>query len=151
MHKGWPIFRHLAARFADDPRYDFIHLASKPVAGSLARHHPVTVTAAEPLAMRQALLDLDVDAAMVWSLCLETFSFAAYEAAAAGAAVITGPDSGNVAAFVRDTGHGLVLDDEHSLETLFESGAILELGRGARRGQTFDLAFSRLTAELVEP
>lgn len=151
VHKGWPIFRHLAARFADDPRYDFIHLASKPVAGSLARHHPVTVTAAEPLAMRQALLDLDVDAAMVWSLCLETFSFAAYEAAAAGAAVITGPDSGNVAAFVRDTGHGLVLDDEHSLETLFESGAILELGRGARRGQTFDLAFSRLTAELVEP
>lgn len=150
VHKGWPIFRHLAARFAGDPRYEFIHLASRPVAGSLARHHPVTVTAEAPLAMRQALLDLQVDAAMVWSLCLETFSFAAYEAVAAGAAVLTGPDSGNVAAFVRETGHGLVLDDERALEALFESGEILRLGRAERGARTFDLAFSKLTAELVE-
>lgn len=150
VHKGWPIFRHLAARFADDPRYEFIHLASKPVAGSLAQHHPVTVTAADPLAMRQAMIELQVDAAMVWSLCLETFSFAAYEATAAGAAVVTGPDSGNVAAFAREQGHGLVLDDEYVLEALFESGDILKLARGARGAKVYDLAFSKLTAELVE-
>ena len=150
VHKGWPIFRHLAARFADDPRYEFIHLASRPVAGSLAQYHPVTVTADAPLAMRQALLDLDIDAAMVWSLCMETFSFAAYEAVAAGAAVLTGPDSGNVAAFVREGGHGAVLDDEYALEALFDSGEILRLARAERGAQTFDLAFSKLSAELVE-
>ena len=147
-HKGWPIFRHLAARFAGDPRYEFIHLASRPVAGSLATHYPVTVTAAEPLAMRKAMLDLQIDAAMVWSLCLETFSFVAYEAASAGAAVVTGPDSGNVAAFAGE-GHGVVLPDERLLETWFESGEILKLARGQRGGVLHDLSFSKLTAELV--
>ncbi|WP_312163924.1 hypothetical protein [Phenylobacterium sp.] len=148
VHKGWPIFRHLAARFADDERYAFIHLASKPAAGALAAHHPVTVTAAEPLAMRQAMIDLEIDAAMIWSLCIETFSFAAYEAAAAGAAVVTGPDSGNVAVFARE--HGLLLDDERALEALFESGEILKLARARRGAALYDLAFSKLTAELVE-
>lgn len=148
VHKGWPIFRHLAARFADDDRYEFIHLASKPVAGAMAVHHPVTVTAAEPLAMRQAMIDLEIDAAMVWSLCIETFSFAAYEATAAGAAVVTGPDSGNVTVVARE--HGLLLDDEHALEALFESGEILKLGRAQRGAKLYDLAFSKLTAELVE-
>ncbi|WP_374658798.1 hypothetical protein [Phenylobacterium sp.] len=149
LHKGWPIFRHLAARFADDPRYEFLHLASKPVAGSLARHVPVTVTADRPLAMREAMLANAVDVAMIWSLCLETFSFAAYEAASAGAAVLTGPDSGNVAAFAGQ-GHGLVLPDEQVLETWFETGEICKLARAARDARIYDLAFSRLTAQLVE-
>ena len=150
VHKGWPIFQHLAARFAGDPRYEFIHLASKPVAGSLALHHPVTVTADAPLAMRAAMLELSVDAAMVWSLCLETFSFAAYEAASAGAAVVTDPDSGNVAAFALESGLGLVLPDERELEAWFESGEILKLARAARQPQLYELDFSKLTAELVE-
>jgi hypothetical protein len=149
IHKGWPIFSRLANRFAADPRYEFIHLASKPAAGSMARHYPVAVTAAEPLAMSQAMVDLAVDVALVWSLCLETFSFAAYEAAAAGAAVVTGPDSGNVAAFAAGDDHGLVLGDERELEAMFESGEILRLARVNRRPQMFDLQFSKLTAELV--
>lgn len=149
MHKGWPIFSRLANRFAADPRYEFIHLASKPAAGSMARHYPVAVTAAEPLAMRQALMDLAVDVALIWSLCLETFSFAAYEAVAAGAAVITGPDSGNVAAFAAEGDHGLVLGDEHELEAMFESGEILRLARANRQPRLFELQFSKLTAELV--
>lgn len=149
IHKGWPIFRRLASRLAGDPRYEFIHLASKPAAGSMARHYPVTVTAADPFAMRKAMIELSVDAALIWSLCLETFSFAAYEAASAGAAVVTGPDSGNVAAFASKPQHGIVLADETELEAAFESGAILQLARGARRAPLFDLAFSKLTAELV--
>lgn len=150
VHKGWPIFADLAARFAADRRYEFIHLASRPVAGSLARHHPVTVTAADPLAMRQAMVELDVDAAMVWSLCLETFSFAAYEAASAGAAVVTGPDSGNVAAFAAQGDHGVVLGDERALAQWFETGEILKLARSRRQPALRDLAFSKLTADLVE-
>lgn len=150
VHKGWPIFRDLAARFAHDPRYAFIHLASTPVAGSLAQHHPVTVTAEHPFAMRQAMEELSIDAAMVWSLCLETFSFVAYEAASAGAAVVTGPDSGNVAVFAAHEEYGLVLPDEHQLEAWFESGEILKLARARRNPKIYDLSFSKLTAELVE-
>jgi len=150
VHKGWPIFRDLAARFAHDPRYAFIHLASTPVAGSLAQHYPVTVTADRPFAMREAMETLCIDAAMVWSLCLETFSFAAYEAASAGAAVVTYPDSGNVAVFASDAEHGVVLPDEHQLEAWFESGEILKLARARRNPATYDLSFSKLTADLVE-
>ena len=150
IHKGWPIFRDLAARFAHDPRYVFIHLASTPVAGSLAQHHPVTVTAERPLAMRQALEELSIDAAMVWSLCLETFSFVSYEAASAGVAVVTGPDSGNVAVFASQGEYGVVLPDEHQLEAWFESGEILKLARAHRNPKIYDLSFSKLTAELVE-
>jgi hypothetical protein len=149
IHKGWPIFNQLANRFAADPRYEFFHLASRPAIGSMARHHHVVVTAAEPLAMRQAMIDLSIDVALVWSLWLETFCFVAYEAAAAGAAVLTGPDSGNVAAFAADGAHGQVLQDERELEALFESGEILRMARAIRQPRLFDLTFSKLAAELV--
>ncbi|WP_309644910.1 hypothetical protein, partial [Phenylobacterium sp.] len=148
-HKGWPIFRALALRFADDPRYEFIHLAARTIGGLPIAHHPVSVTAEKPLAMRDAIRRLDVDAAMVWSICRETFSFTAYEAVAAGAAVVTGPDSGNVEAFAHENGHGLVLDDEAALIAAFESGDILALSRDVRSPVVQDLKFSALTVDLL--
>lgn len=148
-YKGWPIFRELALRFASDPRYQFIHLAQHPVRGLPIEHHPVAVTADRPLAMREALESLGVDAAMIWSLCRETFSFAAYEAAAAGAAVLTCPDSGNVARFVAEGDHGLVLDDEAALAAMFETGAILDFARAKRTPALYDLDFSGLTVDLL--
>jgi len=147
-HKGWPIFRALALRFADDPRYEFIHLAQKTIGGLPISHHPVSVTAERPFVMRDALKRLDVDAAMIWSICRETFSLTSYEAAAAGAAVVTSPDSGNVQAFALE-GHGLVLDDEAALVAAFESGEILRLSREVRRPVTQDLAFGALTVDLL--
>ena len=99
--------------------------------------------------MRQAMIDLSIDVALVWSLWLETFCFVAYEAAAAGAAVVTSPESGNVAAFAADSDHGLVLRDEQALEALLESGEILQLSRTVRRPRLYDLEFSRLAAELA--
>jgi glycosyltransferase involved in cell wall biosynthesis len=145
--KGWPIFRDLARRFADDPRYAFVHLGGRPDPAAPAEFHPVTVTADRPDAMRDAMSALAVDAALIWPLCRETFSFTAYEAAAAGAAILTGPDSGNVAAFASEPGRGAVLADEAALEAAFETGAVLQLPRGA----THDLSFSGLTADLVRP
>jgi hypothetical protein len=62
--------------------------------------------------------------------------------------VITGPDSGNVQAFVRETGHGRVLADEAALAEAFESGEILELSRARRRPMLYDLAFSALSLDL---
>lgn len=148
-YKGWPVFRELALRFAGDPRYQFIHLAQNTTRGLPITHHPVAVTVDQPMAMRQALESLHVDAAMIWSLCRETFSFAAYEAAAAGAAVVTCPDSGNVARFVQDGDHGMVLDDEAALIAMFETGAILDLARAKREPTLYDLEFSGLTVDLL--
>ena len=148
-HKGWPAFCDLAARFAGDPRYRFLHLASRPAPGAPFEHHSVSVNADHPQAMREALESLSVDVALIWSLCRETFSFATYEAAAAGVAVLTGPDSGNVAAFAAEGGFGRVLADEAELAALFASGEVLGLARDVRAPSAYDLVYSALTVDLL--
>jgi len=148
--KGWPVFRELVLKFADDPRYEFLHLARDPTRGLPLASHSVTVTQDDPKAMQTALESLGVDAVMIWSLCRETFSFTTHESAAAGAAILTGPDSGNVAAFVAATGLGRVLESEAALFEMFETGAVLDLGRSARRPVLCDLSYSRLTIDLLD-
>jgi hypothetical protein len=143
-HKGWPIFRALALKFADDPRYEFLHLGAKT-----EPHLPVRFQEVSG-GMAAALEDARPDAVLVWPLCRETFSFVAYEAVAAGAAVITGPDSGNVQAFVAETGHGRILADEAALTDAFESGEIAALARAQRRPMLYDLRFSALSLDLPE-
>jgi hypothetical protein len=149
-HKGWPIFRGLARRFMDDPRYEFLHLGACRDSNVQARFQSVAVGVDNPLAMRDALAAAEVDAVLVWPLCRETFSFVAYEAVAAGAAVLTGPDSGNVAAFVAETGQGQVLADEAVLGVAFETGAVLDLARARRKPMLYDLTFSALSLDLPE-
>jgi len=149
-HKGWSIFKDLVLKYGRDPRYEFLHLGMQTEGGLPLTFHPVTVSDAQPLAMQAAVEGQGVDAAMIWPLCRETFSFTAYEAAAGGAAIVTSPDSGNVAAFVRSGDRGLVLADETALDAAFASGAILSLARAARRPALCDLTFSGLTADLLE-
>ena len=149
-HKGWEVFRDLAVKHADDPRYHFLHLGGRTPPGLDVEFHKVTVTEARPRAMQDAISKHEADAVLIWPLCRETFSFTAYEAVAAGAAVITGPDSGNVAAFVEEGRHGLVLSDEEALAAAFESGEITALARAQREPLLYDLAFSALTVDLLE-
>jgi hypothetical protein len=68
---------------------------------------------------------------------------------AAGAAVLTGPDSGNVAAFAADPAIGRVLADETALAEAFASGEILALGRATRKTMLYDLTYSGMTGDLV--
>lgn len=147
--KGWPIFRALAQRLADDPRYEFFHLGGRPDPATPAAFHPVTVTAERPRAMQEAVEALGVDAALIWSLCRETFSFTAYEAAAGGALVITGPDSGNVAAFASGRGRGRVLANDVVLTDAFVTGEILALGRPVRAVRRYGLVYSGMSADLL--
>ena len=149
-HKGWEVFRDLVVRHADDPRYRFFHLGGRAEAGLPVEFHKVTVTEAKPRAMQQAIERHELDAALIWPLCRETFSFIAYEAVAGGAAVITNLDSGNVAAFVAGGGHGSVLADEAALAALFADGAIAALTRAERAPRLYDLEFSGLTVDLLE-
>ena len=149
-HKGWEIFRGLAAKHAGDSRYQFLHLGSRAPAGSSIEFHKVTVTDDKPLAMQDALERIEADAVLIWPLCRETFSFIAYETVAAGAVIIAGPDSGNVAAFVQAGGHGLVVTGEDALALAFERGDVASLARSARNPVLYDLAFSALTVDLLE-
>lgn len=141
-HKGWPIFRSLALKFENDPRYEFWHLGARGDATLPVRFQEVAS------GMAQALTAAEPDIALVWPLCRETFSFVAYEAVAAGAAILTGPDSGNVAAFVAEGGHGRVLPDESALAAAFETGELLELSRARRTPMLYDLAYGALTLDL---
>jgi hypothetical protein len=148
--KGWPIFRELAQQFQDDPRYEFLHLGGRREPLAPVAFHEVVASEHRPAAMRDALEALEADVALIWPICRETFSFTAYEAAAAGAAVITGPDSGNVAAFVAESGHGRVLPSEQALFQLFHTGEGADLARRRRGARLYDIAFSGLTADLVQ-
>lgn len=148
-HKGWPIFRELALQHAADSRYEFLHLGARRISGLPVSFHEVSASEDRPRAMQAALEALEVDAVLIWPLCRETFSFTAYEAAAAGCAVITGPDSGNVQAFVRETGLGRVLPDEAALAEVLESGKLAELARARRKPMLYDLAYSAMTVDLL--
>ena len=117
---------------------------------SRVEFHPVSVSLEDPRAMQRAIEDLQIDVAVIWSIFRETFCLAAYEAVAAGAAIVTGPDSANVAAFVADEGHGLVLEDEAALAEAFAGAGVLDLSREKRRPWLCDLAFSGMTADLLE-
>jgi hypothetical protein len=148
-HKGWPIFRNLALKHEGDPRYVFLHLGNRSQPGLPLEFHEVTVSEARPRIMQETLEALEVDAVLIWPLCRETFSFTAYEAAAAGCAIVTGPDSGNVAAFVQESGHGWVLPDEAALAAALDGGEIAELARARRTPMLHDLQFSSLTVDLL--
>ncbi len=147
-HKGWPIFRALAARFANDPRYTFLHLGVRRDPATPVDFESVAAGEGQPDAMRVALERAQADVVLVWPLCRETFSFVAYEAVAAGCAVITSPDTGNVAAFVAEGVYGLVMDDEAALTAAFETGDILQLSHTVRRPMLYDLVYSALTLDL---
>ncbi len=149
-HKGWRAFMSLAFNFADDLRYEFLHLGATRDRSMPCPFVEVLGGPDNPQAMQEALEAAQVDAVLIWPLCQETFSFVAHEAVAAGCALITGPDSGNVAAFVTAGEHGLVLPNEAALSKAFETGEILQLARAQRRPMLYDLIYSALTLDLAK-
>jgi len=149
-HKGWPVFAELATDFEHDPRYRFLHLGGRRDLRAPVEFHSVTVSLADPGAMRRAIEELQVDVAVIWSIFRETFCLAAYEAAAAGAAIVTCPDSANVAALVTAGGLGRVLADEAVLAEALKSGELLDLARRVRQPRLYDLEFSGMSASLAK-
>lgn len=148
-HKGWPVFVELTRRFQADGRYEFHHLAkaTDPTAGAIWTMVEPRKSNRTP--MVGAVRKLEIDVAIIWSLWPETFCFAAYEAVAGGAKILTHPGAGNVFDFVRSEGHGMVLSDEGALVALFESGAALEFSRSRRDAELHTLIYSRMTADLI--
>jgi hypothetical protein len=149
-HKGWDLFRELVQRYGRDGRYEFHHLGLLPMAGLPVEFTPVAVTDNDPNAMMRAVESLGIDVAVIWALWPETFCFTAYEAIAGGATLLTSSSSGNVAALTRETGLGLVLDDEEDLYALFGSGEVARFARQNREVAFYSLEYTGMTADLVE-
>ena len=147
-HKGWPVFKELTLRFGDDARYEFFHVGKGPQ-GIPGTFREVAVGADDLDKMVRTLRDLEIDVAIIWSLWPETFCIAAVEALRAGATVVTFKDSGNVAAIVRKTGFGAVLDSEDELNALFETGEVVDLAARARP-ERLTAEFSDMTADFIE-
>lgn len=136
-HKGWPLFERLAEACGEGSQYRFTqfadaeHLTSHPAIEAVA----VRVVPNNRLAMIEALAAHGIDIVLALSPWPETFCFAAYEAMAAGAAVVALDGSGNVADLVGLTGRGAVLADFDAVLALFRDGGARTLADAARQEQ----------------
>jgi hypothetical protein len=148
-HKGWLAFRELSLQFYGDPRYQFYHLGKGADLGAPVTYKEVVVGPDDLDKMVRVLRETKIDVVIVWSLWPETFCIAAVEALRAGAALVTFKDSGNVAALVRKTGFGVVLDSEQELHQLFETGEAVKVA-AAKRARGLTATFSSMTADFIE-
>ena len=85
-----------------------------------------------PDAMRAALERHQLDFAFLWSIWPETFSFTCYEAMAAGAFVLTGQQSGNIAAQAGAGSRGRVFPDLDAVERFLVDDAAVAATRDRR-------------------
>ena len=124
-HKGWATFLSLAEQFRNKPKYKFYLFSSSSVRRGNFKCVNVSVTKKNRNRMVQELSNYNIDVAILWSSCPETFSFTMYEALAAGCFILTNPLSGNIQDYIKKNPmQGLVLDNEQRLFDLFASHEI---------------------------
>ncbi len=154
FHKGWETFELLLDNLSSDPRYIFYHFASNNsrTLRSDLKFRTVEVSASNRFAAVSALTDEDIDIVINASVWPETFSYVAFESAAAGALTFTVQSSGNVAAMVREQRNGKVFKDANEmLSYLSDGSAILDVRSQFSSGrQRFDLDRCGTTAALLE-
>jgi hypothetical protein len=148
MHKGWPVFEYLRNRIGADSRYEWYHLGKPDVAAKGLEFREVVPSGGDRAAMIREIRNAEVDIALIWSICPETFCLIAREAVAGGALVVTNSASGALAEFVLHESCGLALEDESELLDAFRSDRIAALVRERHR-RVGPLEYSRLTAALI--
>jgi hypothetical protein len=134
FHKGWNRFGELVAATRGTDGVQYFQFASPAELRALDGVTAVAAAAgpAQPFGMVQALVAHDIDIVLALSPWPETFGYVAHEALAAGADLLTTAASGNVAALVRRTGRGVVLDHADQLAGFFLGGAASEYGQRQR-------------------
>jgi len=149
--KGWPIFSSLVDEFHSDPRYRFIHFAARGVSSTPECEFVITESMPDDRdATTRLLHEHRIDFLAMLSPWPETFSFVAHEALAAGCRLLCFRDSGNVAALVRRTGLGEVLDDTTDLRAFFAGDTAVAAACHARaRPHRFQLIHSGTTATVT--
>jgi hypothetical protein len=68
-----------------------------------------------PTAMTDALMAYNIDAALLWSICPETYSFTYFECLSAGTFILSSIHGGNIAARIIADHTGRVFDDQGQL------------------------------------
>lgn len=91
--KGFETWLRFVGRFKSAP-YDLYHLGDATIDYHGARHCPVSIDGEN--SMIRALKENEIDIAILWSSCPETYSFTLYESIAAGTWVVTQTLSGNI-------------------------------------------------------
>lgn len=132
--KGWDCWCRLVDAFRGQGKYEFVvfNNETKPLPSGMRRVF-VEFSPGKPNAMIDELRRENVDVALLWSQCLETYSYTCMEAYASNAFIITCPSSGNIAEFVSMTHCGQVLSSEQELcQLLDEPDKLLELLNGFR-------------------
>ena len=149
--KGWPIFASLVDEFHSDPRYRFIHFAARGVSSTPECEFVITESTPDDRdATTRLLHEHKIDFLAMLSPWPETFSFVTHEAIAAGCRLLCLRDSGNVAALVRRTGLGEVLDDTTALRAFFAGDAAVAAACHARaQPHRFQLIHSGTTATVT--
>lgn len=125
--KGWDSWCRLVEMYGD--KYEFIVFNNEetPLPCGMRRVF-VEFSANNPNAMIDALRFENVDVALLWSQCLETYSYTCMEAYSSNVFIVTSHLSGNVADFVSSTKSGTVLSSEIELQQLFnDSSRFLEV------------------------
>jgi hypothetical protein len=145
--KGWSVFEDLAARLANDGRYEFLQLGSPNSEAALPgfiRNIPVVVNAQRRNAMVEAIAEANIDVVVSWQVWPETFSLSVHEALAGGAFVIARIGAGNVwpAIEANAPDQGLAIMDEAELFDLFGGDDLRKVLKSSpkRRGALLPLA-----------
>lgn len=126
-YKGWDSWTALTSALVEDKRYKFYHFSAQACGPGNYKHVNVRVTKDDRNAMLDAVRKKQIDAVILWSQVAETFSFTLHEALAAGAYILTNPQSGNIQSFIhRNPYHGLIVEDESALIALFQNGTIVQ-------------------------
>ena len=109
-HKGWEVFRQLAAAAAAVRwPYEFYHLGQGRNEDQEIRNIPVSIVKDGPDAPVKALERFNIDIVLLWALWPETYSYTLQECLMANPMVLTNPDSGNIADMVAAREAGKVL------------------------------------------
>lgn len=113
--KGGMAWQRVVVDRAIAKTYDLFALGHCRLCPPYVTHVPVSFLADGHDAMLEALREHQIDLAMLWSIWPETYSYTLHEALAANCFVLTCPPSGNIAAVVKDTGRGRVLESDRQL------------------------------------
>lgn len=126
FHKGWDVYKKLTDDHIDNPNFKFYLFSNHKTIGNFECVQ-VYVKNTDRLGMVEKLKQYQIDVAILWSLCPETFSYTLHESLAAGCFVITNKYSGNIQAFISEhPDKGIILENEQSLTNLFSSDKLVK-------------------------
>ncbi len=150
-HKGWQVFEEIVNQNCSRSDVEFHYFGVSEISNSCIERHQVRVTKEHVGAMSRALLDNDIDVAIIWASGPETFSFTTHEAMQAGVMLLVSSTSGNITRVVEKCSAGRIFNGVVEIEEYFKSPGFIDdvrAWRGKPRGMR-EIVYSTLTFDMV--